>query len=332
MDNWVLYDTLLGNGDIKSTGELAAEQAAEIFINGIVNDPAYQEDAVVNGETTPIVASRNSSIKCSIKAVPGTDIHIGDMVECLDEDWVVAELYIDKVGIISGEMWLCNDTIRFQNHSPSVNTRRCVVDSGAYSKTTDSDAFIMENTYKMYLTIDEATRLLYVDKRLSLGRIYSSSGDLILEAYKIIGMDLKSKNFGEGSHLMVLTLQRDVYNPEADSYEDNLCDVYRENESIMTPATKGSCAISGRDSIRIGTTRKYTVVYNNVLGEQMNDIASEWNITAPAAVKYTISDNACIIDIPLDETIVGEEIMISVSDVSGAYGVCEKKVQVVTVG
>ena len=332
--DWALYEKLLGVGGMKADArEVAIDGAVNTFVDGIVDDPAHQEDAVVDGEITPIVASRTSTIKCSIKAIPGTDIHIGDMVECLGENWIVVELYADKVGIINGEMWLCNNIIKFQNHSSAVHTRFCVIDDGTYSKkSSDPDAFVMTNTYKIYITIDSATERIYVDKRLGFGEIYSNDGEKILEVYKVIGMDLKSKNYGEGSHLMVLTMQRDVYNSEVDSIVENICDLYKDDTATVVPALTGSCLISGKSSARIGTVRKYTATYTDADGNTVDDIESVWNVSAPDGVMVSTDGDVCTIDIPLDSMLVGETIVVCVADKDGKYGSFEKKVQVITVG
>ena len=332
--NWTLYEKLLGlNGQNADVRDHAISGAVDSFLDGVVDDPAYQKNAKINGVETPIIASRSSAIKCSIKASPYTSIHIGDMVECLGEDWIVVELYVDKIGIINGEMWLCNHEIKFQNRSNYVNTRKCVVDDGTYSKkSSDPDAFIMANTYKIYLSMDNATERLYVDKRLSFGEVYSSDGSKILEVYKIIGIDMRSKNYGTGSHLMILSLQRDVYREESDSIQENICDLFKGDASEAIKTQTGSCSIDGRDVIRIGTSRKYVALYADAEGNSVTDAESDWDVTAPYGVDYSIDQNACTINVPLDSKLVGDTISIRVSDVAGTYGSFEKKVQVVTVG
>lgn len=332
--DWALYEKLLGiSEDNADARDVAIDGAVSVFVEGIVDDPAYQKDAIVDGESVPIVASRTSTTQCSIKAIPGTDIHIGDMVKCLDEDWIVVELYIDKVGIINGEMWLCNNEIKFQNHSPAINTRFCVVDDGTYSKkSSDPDAFVMANTYKIYISIDDATKQMYVDKRLGFGEIYAPDGAKILEVYKIIGMDIKSKNYGEGSHLMVLTVQRDVYNAETDSILDNICDIFKAVGTTTNATPVGSCSIGGKDIARIGTTRKYTATYTDAEGLPVDGAKSVWSVSAPSGVTYVADNDSCTVSIPLDSQLVGTIITISVSDEGGRYGSFEKKVQVITVG
>lgn len=331
--NWPLYEKLLSNGSAVSRREVVINDSVNAFVSGMVDDPAYQEDTTVDGEKTPIIASRKSTTACAIKAPPSTDLHIGDMVECFNEDWIVVELYIDKVGIINGEMWLCNNILRFQNRSTAVISRHCVVDDGTYSKkSSDPDAFVMSNTYKIYITIDEATKKLFVDKRLAFGQIYSADGEEILEVYKIIGMDVKSRNFGEGSHLMVLTVQRDVYDAQVDSLSENICDIFVDNGDSTNPKTTGSCVIVGRDTARLGSSRKYTAAFTDANGEVVTTVNPVWTVTAPDGVTHNASNTECAIAIPLDEKYVGEIITITVSDAEGVFGTYDKKVQVITVG
>lgn len=331
--NWPLYEKLLGNGMATNRREVAIDESVNAFVAGMVDDPAYQENATVDGEITPIIASRKSTIMCAIKAPPSIDIHIGDMVECFNEHWIVVELYVDKVGIINGEMWLCNNILRFQNRSIAVISRHCVVDDGTYSKkSSDPDAFVMANTYKIYITIDEATKKLFVDKRLAFGQIYSADGEEILEVYKIIGMDVKSRNFGEGSHLMVLTVQRDVYDSQVDSLSENICNIFVDNGDSANPQTTGSCVIVGRDTARLGSSRKYTATFTDANGEVVTTVNPVWMVTAPDGVTYDASNTECTIAIPLDEKYVGEIITITVSDAEGVFGTYDKKVQVITVG
>ena len=331
--NWSLYDRCLTNGAASSKREVSIGESVNIFISGMTGDPAYQENAIVEGETTPILASRKSPVSCIIKAPPETDIHIGDMVECFGEQWIVVELYADQMGIINGEMWLCNETLRFQNRTAEIITRHCVIDDGTYSKkSTDPAAFVMTNTYKIYMTIDDATSKLFVDKRLALGQIYAADGSMILEVYKIIGIDLKSKNFGAGSHLMVLTVQRDVYDPDVDSIEKNVANIVKGEADSSSSQAFGSCVITGRDTIRLGTTRKYIVTFADANGLSLMGVVPVWVVTSPDGISYVASGNECAIEVPLEERYVGETITISVSDSEKLFGSYEKKVQVITVG
>ena len=318
--------------------QYAIDQALDSFLEGMKEDPAYQADATVEGTVTPMVIDRKSSLECSVKAAPGTDLYIGDMVECFDEDWIVVDLYADKLGIINAKLWICNDIIKFQNHSPVVYTRHCVVDDGSYSRrSTDPYAYVPTNTYKIYISLEAASRQLYIDKRLGLGPIYDSEGNLILEVYKITGIDIKSKNRGEGSHLMVLTVQRDVYNPSNDSLALNLCDVYyslSEEGSGDEPETSGSAFIQGRDFIRIGTSSKYEGRFEDESGASVvpqGEIV--WTITSSDnSITWTISNGIVTVKAPFKDDLVGAEVTMKLSDSNQSFATYEKKVRVISIG
>jgi hypothetical protein len=339
LDDWILWEKLLSLG--KATGidarTLAIEQAIEAFVSGMTEDPAYQGDARVNGSKTPIIASRTSTYECTIKAAPGTNLHVGDLVECFNEMWLVMELYTDKVGILNGKMWVCNDIVNFQNNSEPIITQYCIIDDGSYSKkTSDPIAYVPPNTYTLYLSMNEDTTKLYIDKRLSFGVIYAPDGLEILEVYKVVGIDLKSRNFGEGSHLMVLTMQRDVYNATTDSIVQNLCDVYVAPGDVPEPQPTGSCVIKGKDAIRIGTSRTYYAVFTDAEGNVVSGVTPVWMIGLPTGSGITYATNvdySFTITVPLDEALIGTGLRLHANAPSqSAYGKYEKKVQVIGVG
>lgn len=330
--DWDLYARLLGNGRYADNTQVAIQQAVDTLTQGMVEDPAYQADAIVDGVNVPLLASRTSALKCAIKAVPGSDIHIGDLIECLGTTWIVVELYADKLGFVCGEMWICNQVINFYNSSPLLHSKHCVVNNGTYYRdSSNAIAFMPSNMYEIYMSIDNDTRQLFIDKRLALGVIFSPTGEEVLEVCRIIGIDMKSKNCGDGSHLMVLTVQRDVYDQHVDSLEDNVCDVVANGEEVVIPDAAGSCVISGGDTLRIGISRSYTASFVDQQGNAVDTVA-QWTVSAPDGVDYVVDGNTCVIRTPLDNRFVGQLITLSVADDAGLYGTCEKKVRVITIG
>lgn len=333
MVNWELYETLLGLGSTSDKRSITIDEAVNSFVSGMVDDPAYQKDALINGENTPILASRTSKYQCSIKATPDTKIHIGDLVECLGATWLVMDLFADKVGLINGEMWLCNHVLKFHNNTPDIISAPCVVDNESYRKSnSNDDVRVPLNTYEIHMSMNDDTRRMYIDKRLSLGVIFSASGEEVLEVYKITGINVKSNNFGEGSHLMSLTVQRDVFDPKVDSLVHEVCDHVLPDDSVIYPKPSGQCTLTGRDTIRIGSRRKYTAQFIDYAGKELDDVPAGFDVTAPDAIKYDITGNELTIDVPLDEDLIGSTIIISVFDIDRLYGSFEKKVQVITLG
>jgi hypothetical protein len=184
----------------------------------------------------------------------------------------------------------------------------------------------------MYISIDEETRQLYVDKRLALGVIFNDFGDQILEVYKITGIDMKSKNFGVGSHLALITLQRDVFDAGADDIPKEICNIILSEDDIPSSNVAGYCDISGKDTIRIGRSRAYPVEFYTANGQAVQGIEAQWNVEAPQGVVVDVSGNECVVNVPLEPNLVGAVIELTVSDAEGLYGILTKKVQVIPVG
>lgn len=332
--NWLAWEALMRGGyNCKTERDIAIDDSIAEFMAGIIDDPAYQADAQINGELNPLIISRKSTIKAQLKALPDTNIHIGDLVTCFDEQWLVVELYYDSVGMVNGTLWLCNKTINFQNFSPTIHTKYCIVDDGTYSKqSTDPDVYIMTNTYKLFISIDENSQLLYVDKRLGLDKIISSDNKEILEVYKIIGIDRLSRNFGEGSHLMVVTLQRDVYDAEHDDITNLICDVY-EDDSPIEPVGDKFIRFLGKTTLRIGSKSRIGVQFVSD-GQIMTGVNAVWSVTVPegSKVTYTDSNNILTLRAPLSENEIGNEITIIVSDSNNNYPANTMKVKVIALG
>lgn len=331
--DWGYYEKYLKAMQTTGGSSSSRDQATDNFEESMSDDPGYQPGATVNGENVPILANPKDSIMCEFRAAPGADIHIGDIIHVYDEDWLVVELYIDKVGIVNGEMWVCNETLKFQNHSPDILTHKCVVDDGRFTKRSiDPLVYIPINTYLIYMSINPDTIKLHVDKRLSLGTVWDAENEQVLAVYKIIGIDIKSKNHATGDHLMMMTVQKDVYHDEKDDMATGICDVFKPQESEETPAETGSCSIGGKDKIRIGTARKYTAEFKNADGTTAEDATATWTVSAPSGVIYATNGNVCTVTVPLDEGLVGKTVKITLADKDGKYGTEEKTVGVITVG
>jgi len=335
--DWPLYEKLLNGGDGRTQRDQIIEDSVNMFAEGIVDDPAYQADATTNGEPTPMAINRKSPIEAEMRAVPGTDVDMGDIVDALGADWLVVEVYTDKLGIVRGVLWLCNYILRFQNNSGTVYERCCVVDDGSYSKRqVGGVAYQPMDTLEVMIGIDPQTSLLHLDKRLAIGTSTTVELKPQLNVYKIYGIDTVSKNFGDESHLMKMYVQRDVYNKDTDDFDLGICDVYTDEEPSSGGTLVGSCAIVGKDNIRTGTTRKYSVAFYDAAGHETagSDASVQWTVTIPTGsnAQSSITDGVCSVTVPLSGAEVGNVITLSVVDSNGIYGTCEKKVTVISVG
>ena len=122
----------------------------------------------------------------------------------------------------SGVAWLCNHLFRFQNHSPKIIECWGVIDDGSYSLPLDGNNQVKfpNNRVNFYLPYNDATKYLYVDKRIATDTIYDQYGEAILEVYKIQGKKQTLNTYGKGGHLLVLEATSGQYNSETDNISE----------------------------------------------------------------------------------------------------------------
>ena len=327
------------NRSRESDIDLDKEEARREVEIGLTRTAAYQKDALRNGELQPIVAKRTKTNICEITIIPGDNMYIGDLIEVFNEKWLCTSLYVDEYGIKYGEIWLCNHKFNFQDHSNKIITKDAIIDDGSYSKSGDKAIPIVDGTYKCYMSLDAESKSLYVDKRLAIDTILDKNGMPILEVGKIKWFDQKTKNFGEGSHLLYFTLADDIYNKEKDNLDFMLCDYIPTSTndgnigSSTDEPTDGYLVISGRDSIRIGTSRTYKVI---AVGSDGNTVdvpqEIEWSIEGNLNITIEPDGSACIVQVPLKDALIGTTILIQCDDKSKKFKVANKRVAVISIG
>ena len=303
------------------------------FESDLMSSPAYHGDAKCNGVTQAIVATRVEMCKCKIAVVPQTTVNVGDLIEVFNEHWICVELYQDEYGLTYGELWLCNIEFAYQDFNLKVIHKYAVLDNGSYSKNNDSAIPVENNYYNCYISFDEESECLFVDKRLALDTMYDQNHNRILDVGKISWVDKTSKNFGSGSHLMVFGLKDDVYNAECDNITLKICD-YKESRAVSQTNNVAYLAITGRETIKIGTSRTYSVTAVNAEGNSVAVPTSVvWQVSnAPAGVTFTANGTECVITIKLSSDLIGQTLHISCVDSTGVYAAAEKEVAVVQIG
>lgn len=335
-ESWELYKDLL---NLESHSYRSSTiNAAKNSLAGLKDSPLYQEMAKRNGNSQPMGVTRKDAMECKIIVMPNDEMYIGDIIDCFNEKWLVVDSAKDEYGLTTGKAWLCNHQFKFQNNSSEIIQKYGVIDDGSYSSKDKKELPVTISRYMAYLPIDEETRKIYVDKRFTVGKISNAKGEDILEVYKVIWIDTKSKNFGEGSHIMELELEKDVFNIEKDNISEMICDYIMpsplpdQDDSI--PDNEYNYSISGRDTIRIGTTRKYIAEIKNNDGSIIQiDSAPIWKLgELPSEIIANVNGSECSITVPLDSNLIGCKINISVEDSENEYGIANKSVEVITIG
>lgn len=311
------------------------------FLDTIKQSSAYQGDAEVNNKKQPLVATRKETNKCDVAVLPGDNLNIGDLVKVFNEHWLCIEKYIDEYGMQYAELWMCNHVFCYQNFNLDIINKYAILDDGSYSKGNEKALAITDNSFNCYISLDDESRSLFIDKRLGISVIYDKNGQEILEVGKIKWIDIKSHNFGDGSHLMVFGINEDPYNPSTDSIEKLICD-YKEKDKENPPtgeisgqesentdknttqddgdvsSINKSLIISGRKNIRTGTGRTYTVSAINGGATTDAPLDLEWKVEGDG-VSCDIEGASCKIVVQENNDLVGSVIVIRCHCLSGEY-------------
>ena len=339
-----------------------AEDAARIKASieqDLMDTAAYQADAKRNGVTQPMVITRMATNICKVTLMPDGIMYIGDLVSVFGEDWLCMELHTDEYGVTYAEIWMCNHTFVYQDFAGKIIRKSAIIDDGSYSKGSDKPIPVTDGTHRCYVSLDDESRVLYVDKRLAIDTVLDKNGSTILNVGKIKWLDTKIRNYGSGSHLLTFSMADDVFNKEADNIELMICnyfdapqpqqepeqDIPEEHQQEETQEVQqqeeqsgddqigGYLVIEGKDSIRIGTSRTYRVtarMSDDSQAELPENV--EFRVLCDGKISVLQNGNECRITVPLDDSLIGGSIEVSCLDSSGVYNAGNKTVAVISIG
>lgn len=317
--NWEVYEKLLtARGD--SAKDRIANTSIEHFRSVAPRSAGYEPDCKRNGTAQRFLVDRTqTAYKYDFIAFPGESIETGDLIECDGHMFIICEppRVLNEV-ILVAKGWLCNLHLRWQNGTKDIFERWCVLDSGVYSttKTNDDQYSVPDKQFRLYIPYDSDTKKLFVDKRIATDVRYNALGKEILECYAITGYNHIARSYG--GHLMICELRSSLYNEEKDSLTEMICDYVCAADD--SESGDGSISISGRKTIRIGTSRSYSAV-----GVDSNEIS--WRVSDFTGVSHTPSNDKITVKVNDDRSLVGKTIRISVLNKSG-----EKQLACIDVG
>lgn len=292
-------------------GETDKERALNIAIEDFERDAvlsiAYRDDVLRNEKKQRFLVDRTDvPYKIKLVAFPGEDLFVGDEITIGNEHLIVQQTRSLNELQTTGVAWLCNYKFKFQNWSSDVIERWGVLDSGVYSTTLRGEYEVQElaKQFKIYLPYDEDTKKIFVDKRLAVGTRYDHLGKEMLEVYKVTGLNMEARSYGDGGHLLILEVRSDPYSPSMDSLEKMICDYIPPKEDEDFPAV-----ISGRNNIALNSRRKYTIDYSSYVAWEIKDPFDGVFLTSEGSVAFiSVSDTV---------SAVGRTITLVAKDIDG---------------
>lgn len=255
----------------------------------------YESGALINGEPRQIIATKTKgNQRYQIISYPGETFYAGDIVECYDSHWIIVEVESNKDIYTTGVMLRCNHLFRFQNGTSEIIERWGVLDTGVYSTTVKDTETMTElnKQYKIYLPLDDATRNLYIGKRLATSTMKNSNYEDVLVCWRTTEFDSLSENYGSDA-LLIMKCISDQYNPQTDSIEEMICDfISSEEPPVVVYELNASISHTGDPIVRAGGSGKtFMVSYTDSSGEPVADVVTTWRLGLKTPPGITIEPN-----------------------------------------
>lgn len=293
--------------------------------------PDYQKDAKRNGVPQPMVFTRGGEDHgYNVTCLPGDELFAGDIIDAFNEKWIVMRARADTTTHKVGVMYQCNKLLRFQNFDTQIHERWSYIDVSGYSSSFNSSTKMQNSSEQMiiYLPFDEASEKIYVDKRLAINSGYDRFGRRMLDVLKVTGANPIAESFNSGDHLLMLKVERDLFNPESDDLESEICDYRAEDAETHEPVEENlTCRIEGRAKVRIGKSARYKSVFLRD-GEEVTGVTPQWSMDPESGVTLTADGDDVLLQIRNDESLIGAELTLCLGETSGAYGTATLKVEV----
>lgn len=314
-----------GSEGAKSRKDAKLKNAKRNLQRGLQSSISFYSGILVNDIPRDLVIVHTKTDEvCHIEAMPTDSLNVGDSIYFEDKHWLVTSVSRQPTQTY-GEMQLCNHLFKWQSFNTDVIQRYGVYQNGTL-KTADNKVIVTpDDNYTVLLPLDSETEKIFRGKRLCGGVVYNDDGQKILDVYKVTGLNNKNG-------LQQLTVASDQFAPDLDNFNLQICNYVAPNSTPSAPEPPSeellNCVISGRNTLRVGSTRTYTATFYQSDNETATEnVTAVWSIT-PTTLSVTSSGNTAklIVD---NDTFIGQKIELSVVDSEGAYNQAVIEIEVI---
>lgn len=252
---------------------------------------------------------------CNLWARPGETFNIGDIVYYNTLHWLITDINFSDDLTRSGEMVRCNRQIKWQNRKTGkIVERWCLATKPYTSNIAEGIAIANSNReYKIQLSYDEETIQVDLDRRFLLEVI-----DGVPKAYEVTSVDTLTNRYQDiDGGFLIWNLKQCEYNPVTDNAELMIADYFdagahADETGLLT------CSISGRGTIRKGTSRTYTATFLDASGADASDaVECVWTVDE-SKMSAVVDGNTVRVTLDGDAD-EGEHVPIMVVDKDGLY-------------
>lgn len=317
-----VYKTYLGGSGVTRYQRIV-ENARNDLLSHAQDNPDYHGDTKRNGIDQPFILTRGGEqFTYNMICLPGDDLYAGDIIDAFDEKWIVMEARADATTHKTGVMHQCNHLFRFQNFTSDIVERWGYIDQSGYSSqvTGTNQMQKAEEQFAIYMPYDDETAKIFVDKRIASHVGYDKFGRKILVTFKVTSAAPNTFSYNKGDHLLGIKVIRDVYSETTDNLEEGICDYIAPGSNTSEPpASHLVCYINGASNLLLGRSRTYRAVFLNDVGQQVDDIEAVWDLPPLDGITYTVDDNTVKVSASHEDSLIGSEIILGLSDTQGQY-------------
>ena len=252
----------------------------------------------------------------TIYAMPDEDFDVGQIVFWNGSHWLITQRDLDNDIITRGYMQQCNRQITWQNPvSKKVFSLWATVEKPYYSNLSTTQKMEMSTReFRVQIPFTEESELIDIGKRFMMEIIGDEP-----KTYRVVSVDSMTQRYdrdGEIAGFIILNLEQDLYNPETDNKELEICDYVEPGAETTDVFSVAEISYYGSPVIRVGGSTKAFV------GKFVNsDVIGIWKVSYDigelTGITYSVEGNKLLLTAENDMRLAGKTIILEFSDESG---------------